>query len=159
NQGSTNGSNVSFAGEAGYDFTASFGGAPAATRLSYKAPVAASEPVVLKHGPVVGIILQQVRVDGFTEINPSGAPTALAFASQTRNSAVTELGYQASLRYGIWEPYAKLVWDHEFADLNRLVGASLTSIVAPGFTMPAVILGRDWGTGTIGTRVRLAGNV
>jgi outer membrane lipase/esterase len=159
NQGSTNGSNVSFAGQVGYDFSASFGQAPAGAGLSYKAPVAASAPVVLTHGPVVGIILQQVYVDGFTETNPSGAPTALAFTSQTRNSAVAELGYQASLKFGIWEPYAKLTWDHELADLNRLVGASLTSIVAPGFSMPAVILGRDWAAGTVGTRVRLTSNV
>lgn len=47
NQGSTNGSNVSFAGQVGYDFSASFGQAPAGAGLSYKAPVAASAPVVL----------------------------------------------------------------------------------------------------------------
>jgi len=52
-----------------------------------------------------------------------------------------------------------LKWDHEFGDLNRLVGASLTSIVAPAFSMPAVILGRDWAAGTIGTRLKLASNV
>jgi outer membrane lipase/esterase len=159
NQGSTNGSNISFAGEVGYDFSVPFGQAPAKAGLSYKAPVAISAPVVLTHGPVAGIILQQVYVDGFAETNPSGAPTALVFSSQTRNSAVTELGYRASLQLGIWEPYAKLMWDHELADLNRLVGASLTSIVAPAFSMPAVILGRDWAAGTIGTRVKLAGNV
>ena len=159
NQGSTNGSNISFAGEVGYDFGVPFGPAPAKAGLSYKAPVAAAAPVVLTHGPVAGIILQQVYVDGFTEANPSGAPTALSFTSQTRNSAVTELGYRASLRFGIWEPYAMLKWDHEFADLNRLVGASLTSIVAPAFSMPAVILGRDWAAGTIGTRLKLASNV
>jgi outer membrane lipase/esterase len=113
----------------------------------------------LTRGPVAGIILQQVYVDGFTETNPSGAPTALAFTAQTRNSAVTELGYRVSLKLGIWGPYAKLTWDHELADLNRLVGASLTWIVAPAFLMPAVVLGRDWAAGAIGTRVRLASNV
>ncbi len=159
NQGSTNGTNISFAGEVGYDFDAAFGHAPAGAGLSYKAPVAASAPLLLTHGPLAGIILQQVYVDAFSEFNPSGAPTALAFSSQTRNSAVTELGYQASLHYGIWEPYARLTWDHELADLNRLVGASLTSIVAPGFSMPAVVLGRDWASGTFGTRVILGNNV
>ncbi|MDA9432991.1 hypothetical protein XH88_14595 [Bradyrhizobium sp. CCBAU 51627] len=159
NQGSTNGSNISFAGEVGYDFRMPFGPAPANAGISYKAPVAAAAPIVLMHGPVAGIILQQVYVDGFTEANTSGAPTALSFTSQTRNSAVTELGYRASLRFGIWEPYAKLTWDHEFADLNRLVGASLTSIVAPAFSMPAVVLGRDWAAGTIGTRLKLASDV
>lgn len=155
NQGSTSGTDVSLAGEVGYDFSHSFGLAPASAGLSYKAPAAAAAAVLLTHGPVVGVILQQVYVNGFAETNPSGAPTALAFASQTRNSAVTELGYQASLKCGNWEPYAKLTWDHELADLNRLVAASLTSIVAPSFTMPAVIIGRDWATGTVGTRVKM----
>jgi len=150
NQSSTSGTNVSFAAEIGYNFTASMGTAPG---LAYQAPPA---PLLLfAHGPVIGVILQQVGIDGFTEVNPSGAPTALSFGSQTRNSAISELGYQASVKYGIWEPYAKVVWDHEWADLDRLVAASLTSIVAPSFSMPAVILGRDWATATVGTRVRL----
>jgi outer membrane lipase/esterase len=150
NQSSTSGTNVSFAAEIGYNFTNSTG---TALGLAYQALPA---PLLLfTHGPVIGVILQQVGIDGFTEVNPSGAPTALSFGSQTRNSAISELGYQASVKYGIWEPYAKVVWDHEWADLDRLVAASLTSIVAPSFSMPAVILGRDWATATVGTRVRL----
>ena len=159
NQGTTSGTNISFAGEIGYDFIAGFGKPTTAPGLAYKAPVAPVAPILLTHGPVAGLILQQVHINDYTETNASGAPTALSFGTQTRNSAVTELGYQASVKYGIWEPYAKVVWDHEWADLNRLVTASLTSIVAPSFSMPAVILGRDWATGTIGTRLRLASNV
>jgi outer membrane lipase/esterase len=153
NQGSTTGSNISIAAEVGYNFITPIGMSNTAPSLAYKAPIA--QPLQLVHGPVVGIIEQQVYINGFTETNPGGAPTALSFGSQTRNSTISELGYQASVRYGIWEPYAKLVWDHEWADLDRLVAASLTSIVAPSFTMPAVVLGRDWATATVGTRVRL----
>jgi outer membrane lipase/esterase len=152
NQGSTTGNNISIAGEIGYNFITPLGTAPA-PGLAYKAPPA--QPLQLVHGPVIGIIQQQVHINDFTEINPSGAPTALSFGTQTRNSTITELGYQASLTLGIWEPYAKVVWDHEWADLDRLVGASLTSITAPSFTMPAVILGRDWANATVGTRVKL----
>ena len=47
-------------------------------------------------GPVVGAVLQQVRIDGFTETGFSGL-TALSFGSQTRGSAVTQLGWRASL--------------------------------------------------------------
>ena len=136
NLGSTNGTNISFATEAGYDF----------------------KTVYLTHGPVAGIILQQVRVDGYTETDQFGSTggfTALSFGSQTRNSAVSELGYQASSDIGIWHPFAKVAWDHELASLNRSVTASLTSIAAPSYSMPAVILGRDWGTGTVGTRLKL----
>ena len=156
NQASTSGSNGSIAAEIGYNFTNAFGTPITPPGLAYKAPAVA--PVVLTHGPVAGIILQQVYINDFTEVNASGAPTALSFGSQTRNSAISEFGYQASVRLGIWEPYAKVVWDHEWADLNRLVGASLTSIVAPSFTMPAVILGRDFATATLGTRIKLGSN-
>jgi outer membrane lipase/esterase len=153
NQSSTTGSNISIAAEVGYNFTTPIGAAAAAPALVYKAPGA--QTLQLVHGPVVGIIQQQVYINGYAETNSSGAPTALSFGSQTRNSTISELGYQASLKYGIWEPYAKVVWDHEWGDLDRLVAATLTSIVAPSFTMPAVILGRDWAMATVGTRVKL----
>jgi outer membrane lipase/esterase len=39
------------------------------------------------------------------------------------------------------------------------VTASLTSTVAPSYSMPAVILGKDWGTGTIGTTATIAKGV
>ena len=159
NLSTTSGSNASLAGEIGYDFTSSLGKPSAAPALATKAPVAPVAPLVVTHGPLAGLILQQVYVNAFNETNPSGVPTALSFGAQTRNFEVTELGYQASVRYGIWEPYAKLVWDHEWANLDRQVVASLTSIAAPSFSMPAVILGRDWATGTFGTRVKLAANV
>ncbi len=155
NQGSTNGNDVSFAAEGGYNFFTPLG-TSAVSGMPVKAVPPA--PVILTHGPVAGIILQRVRIDGFTETNPTGAPTALSFDSQVRNSAVSELGYQASVKLGMWEPYAKAVWNHELANTDRTVTASLTSIVAPSFFMPAVDLGHDWGTGTVGTRVKFAPN-
>jgi outer membrane lipase/esterase len=45
------------------------------------------------------------------------------------------------------------VWDHEFDSLNRLVTASLTTIAAPSYSLPAVVLGRDWATTTVGTQL------
>lgn len=155
NDGATRGTNISFAFEAGYDFVV--GGAPSSSRLVVKAAPPPATPVFV-HGPVVGVTLQQVRIDGFTEFNPAGL-TALAFGDQRRDLAVTALGYQAYMTIGMWQPYAKLVWNHELADLDRQVTASLTTIAAPAFSMPAVLLGRDWATGTIGTRVKFAPNV
>jgi hypothetical protein len=46
------------------------------------------------HGPVAGLILQQARVNGFTE---SGSFTSLSFGEQIRNSEVGVLGYQVRL--------------------------------------------------------------
>jgi outer membrane lipase/esterase len=89
---------------------------------------------------------------------PALGPTNLSFNAQLRNSAVTELGYQASVNLGIWEPYARAVWNHELDGTGRLVTASLLSIAAPSYALPAVLLGQDWGTATIGTRVKFAPN-
>ena len=68
---------------------------------------------------------------------------------------MSELGYQASVQLGNWSPFAKLTWDHEFAGANRTVTASLTTIAAPSYYMPALILGTDWMTLSAGTSVRL----
>jgi outer membrane lipase/esterase len=160
NTGSTNGENASFAAEIGNNFTSAFGGGPTPPPLPMKAPPPPPSGWYLTHGPVGGILLQKVDVNGFTETDPfagdaSGGFTALSFAGQVRDSAITELGYQVSTTIGIWQPYAKLVWNHELVSPNRLVFASLTTIAAPEFSMPAVILGSDWGTATIGTSVAL----
>jgi outer membrane lipase/esterase len=130
NNGSTNGDDVSLAGEIGYDFHAG----------------------AVTHGPVAGLILQQARVGGFAE---SGSFTSLSFGSQTRNSEVGVLGYQARFDYGNWHPFAQIAWDHEFDPLDRMVTASLTTIAAPSYSLPAVVLGRDWATATVGMQVTL----
>jgi outer membrane lipase/esterase len=155
NQGSASGTNISFAAEAGYSFRTAIGGS--SSSLTTKAP--STDAIYVTHGPVVGVILQQVHIGSFAETNPSGAPTALAFGAQLRNSAVTELGYQASIRLDRWEPYVKVVWDHEYAGTGRLVTASLLSITAPSYSLPAVLSGKDWGSATLGTRVKFAPDV
>ena len=130
NNGSTSGVDLSLAGEVGYDFHAGS----------------------VTHGPVAGFILQQARINGFTE---SGSFTSLSFATQTRNSEVSALGYQARFDWGILHPFAQAVWNHEFDPLNRVVTASLTTTAAPSFSLPAVVLGRDWATTTVGVNVTL----
>lgn len=132
NNGSTSGADLSLAGEGGYEFHAG----------------------PLAHGPVAGFIVQQATVNGFAE---SGSFTSLAFGSQVINSDVSLLGYQANLSWGRWRPFAQIVWDHDFAPLNRVVNASLTTIAAPGYSLPAVIVGRDWATVTVGTEFKIAG--
>jgi outer membrane lipase/esterase len=134
NSGSTGGSNVSVAIETGYNFIHG--------RLT--------------HGPLAGVVLQRIHVGGFAE---NGSFTSLAFDSQKRDSAVTELGYQASFEAGPWRPFAKAAWYHELASTDRLVTAFLTTVVAPGFALPAVVLGKDWGMASAGATVKLAGNV
>jgi outer membrane lipase/esterase len=107
-------------------------------------------------GPVVGLTLQSVHVDGFTE---SGNVTSLAFGGQYRHSSVGVLGYQASFDFGMFQPFAKVLWNHEFVSHERLVTASLTSTVAPSYSLPAVDLGRDWASATAGVSVGLGKGV
>lgn len=134
NSGSTSGSNFSLALESGYRFL--------------------SGP--LTHGPVVGITLQRVHVNAFTE---TGSFTSLSFDEQKRNSAVSELGYQASFDAGVFRPFAKAVWNHELANTDRQVTAFLTTITAPGYSLPAVVFGKDWGTASAGTTMKISSNV
>jgi outer membrane lipase/esterase len=107
---------------------------------------------VVTHGPVTGLILQQARIGGFTE---SGSFTSLSFGGQIRDSEIGVLGYQARFDCGKWHPFAEVVWDHEFDPLDRMVTASLTTIAAPSYSLPAVVLGRDRATATVGTQVTL----
>jgi outer membrane lipase/esterase len=157
NTGNTSGTNASFAAEIGYDFHAGWPGGLAPAFL--KAPPAAG--LDFTYGPVAGIILQRVGVNGFAEsdmfaADPDGGFTALTYGSQVRNSAVTELGLQAGVDVGLWHPYGKLVWNHELNPDNRLVTAIEPEIpFAPAYSMPAVSFGRDWATAIIGTTVKL----
>jgi len=130
NNGSARGDDLSLAAEVGYDFHTG----------------------AVTHGPIAGVILQQARVGSFTE---SGSFTSLSFGEQIRNSEVGVLGYQMRFDWGNWHPFAQAVWDHEFDPLNRMVTASLTTIAAPSYSLPAVVLGRDWATATVGTQVTL----
>ena len=59
----------------------------------------------------------------------------------------------ASLFAGHVAPLRQVVWDHEFDPLNRMVTASLTTIAAPSYSLPAAVLGRDWATTTVGTEL------
>ena len=158
NTSSTKGSNFSLMLETGYNFATPFG--TGASLMPVKAPAPAS---ILTHGPVVGITLQRVHVDGFTETDQFaaiGGFTALSFLDQTRDSAVTELGYQASIDFGTLRPFAKVVWNHELANTDRSVTAFLTTVnFAPGFSMPAVEVGKDWGMANLGTAIKLSRNV
>jgi outer membrane lipase/esterase len=107
-------------------------------------------------GPVIGLTMQSVHVDDFTE---SGNATSLAFGNLYRHSSVGVLGYQASFDFGRFQPFAKVLWNHEFIANDRLVTATLTSSPGRSYTMPAVNLGKDWASATAGVSVGLGKGV
>ena len=130
NNGHTDANNWSLAMEGGYKFATGW----------------------LTHGPVAGLAMQRVEVNDFIE---TGSFTSLGFGSQTRESMIGTLGYRATLELGVFRPFAQVAWNHELADTERAVRAWLTTIAAPSYTMPAVELGKDWGTASVGTTLKL----
>jgi outer membrane lipase/esterase len=96
----------------------------------------------LTHGPIAGFVHQNVSIGGFTE---SGSVTSLAFGNQTRESDVGQFGYRAAYDLAEYQPFVQIMYNHEFADANRNITASLTTIAAPSYSLPAVLLGKDWG--------------
>jgi outer membrane lipase/esterase len=109
-------------------------------------------------GPVAGVVLQQVYVNSFTETGASGV-TALSFGSQTRNSLVSRLGWRVLVDVGKWQPFIKAEWDHEWADKDRTVTASLTSVAAPSYTLAAAPIASDWCTSSLGASYKLNSQV
>ena len=109
-------------------------------------------------GPVAGAVLQQVRINGFTETGTSGV-SALSFGSQTRGSAISQLGWRGSVDLGDWQPFAELAWNHEWANKNRTIVASLTSIAAPSWSAAGVPIASDWAAASLGASYKLSSQV
>ncbi|MBI4754111.1 MAG: autotransporter domain-containing protein [Betaproteobacteria bacterium] len=110
----------------------------------------------LSHGPIAGLQVQRIRVDGFTE---TGGSLALTYESQTRQSAVASLGYEARYHAGNLLPFARLALNHELTDNDRTVRAAMPSILGSGLEMAAIDHGRNWGTLALGLGAKLAANV
>jgi outer membrane lipase/esterase len=109
-------------------------------------------------GPIVGAVLQQVRIDGFTETGTSGL-SALSFGGQTRGSEVSQLGWRGSVDLGNWQPFADLEWNHEFASKNRMITTSLTSVAAPSWSADAIPIAANWATASIGASYKVSPQV
>ncbi len=105
-------------------------------------------------GPVVGMLLQRANLNGFTETGTSGV-TALSFGSQTRDSAVLQLGWRALLDLGLWQPFAEAKWNHECVETQRTVKASLTTVGVAPYSMDAAPVPMDWTRAAIGTSYKL----
>jgi outer membrane lipase/esterase len=112
-------------------------------------------------GPVAGLVLQQVRIKGFAESGASGAAsgangvTALSFGEQIRDSAVSQLGWRASVDVANWRPFAEAKWNHELVDQNRKVKTALTSTTAAPYSMAAAPVASDWATALVGASYKI----
>jgi outer membrane lipase/esterase len=120
--------------------------------LSAAAQVGFAPGTCTRFGPLAGLAWQRVEVDGFTE---SGSFTRLGFGDQTRNSVVASVGLKATTHCGMFRPFAEVDYSWELASTDRDVAAFLITTTAPGYTMPAVLLDKSWGSATLGTNVIL----
>lgn len=132
--GSPDGSNLTAALNAGYEFGQDGG---------------------FRHGPVAGVVWQQVKLDGYTESNASA--TALGYEDQNADSTVGRIGWQARFDGGSVKPYAQLTWDHEFED-GQQAGAWLQTMSDVGvYKVPGLAFDRNYATAVLGARMDLWG--
>ena len=105
-------------------------------------------------GPVAGLVLQRVRIKGFTESGASGV-TALSYGEQVRDSTVSQLGWRAQVDAGNWRPFAEAKWNHEFASQDRMVKAAITTSPAAPYAVDAAPLTTDWATASLGASYKI----
>lgn len=106
--GDTRGRNLSLQVEGGYEFVAG----------------------AFAHGPYVGAVVQDVRIDGFEE--KGGEAANLDYAPQKRHSIVGSAGWQLSYDAGLWAPYARIGAEHEFEDRDHTLEMRAVSIPEAG---------------------------
>ena len=111
----------------------------------------------LSHGPVVGLLWQQVKVDSYSEAAGSTPWLGLNYGSQTRDSLLGSLGWQVSYKAGDFVPYGRLSYDYDFKDNDdREISAQVQSFSGlPAFSLPAFVPGRSWGTALVGIAAKL----
>ncbi len=107
------------------------------------------------HGPVIGLVAQQIRVDGYAE-DGSTLSTSLAFGSQKFNSLVGSIGYKAEMNLGSnVRPYIQLSYDKEFGDLADEVTAQLQSMPeTTPYAVPGLSFDDDYVTLQLGMRAQ-----
>ncbi len=134
--GSPDGSNISVALNAGWDF----------------------EHGALTHGPVIGVLSQQIEIDGYSESQPA-LSTSLAYPEQEFDSLIGSAGWQASYAINAHlKPYARLTYDREFEDAAEQAFARSQSL--PGtlaYAVPGLEYDDSYGTLTFGAQTQLFG--
>ena len=109
-------------------------------------------------GPFAGFSSQSVTVNGFSE---GGAGSAnLRIAEQKRSSLVSTFGLRAAGTFGMWMPYARVTFDKENRNEDRVVTASPISLPSGNaYQIPAYTQDDTWGTAVIGVRAKVSENV
>jgi len=133
-KGSPDGSNLTAAINAGYEFGQAGG---------------------FRHGPVAAVIWQKVKLDGYVESNASA--TAFGYGDQDLDSTVGRIGWQARFDGGTVQPYVQVTYDHEFED-GKQASAWLQTMAGAGmYKVPGLEFDRNYATAVLGARLTLWG--
>lgn len=133
-KGSPDGSNLTAAINAGYEFGQAGG---------------------FRHGPVAAVVWQKVKLDGYVESNASA--TAFGYGDQDLDSTVGRIGWQARFDGGNVKPYVQVTYDHEFED-GKQASAWLQTMADVGmYKVPGLEFDRNYATAVLGARLSLFG--
>ena len=112
----------------------------------------------LRHGPVLGLVWQQVEMDGFAESDPT-LSTSLAYPDQDFDSLIASVGWQLSVTGdGTLRPYARVTWDSELEDAPEEAFAIAQTLATTGaYAVPTYGHDDGYGTVTLGARTALFG--
>jgi outer membrane lipase/esterase len=111
----------------------------------------------LTHGPLLSLLSQSVRVDGYAE--DSMQATALEFSAQDRSTLLAGAGWQLSHATSArFQPYARLNYSQSLKTQTHDVSAQLRTMkgLLP-YSAPGVDGPRTSGTLLLGARTTLAG--
>jgi outer membrane lipase/esterase len=88
------------------------------------------------HGPFARLTYQQAKVYAWSETGTSS--TAMSFGHQKRDSLVSSLGWQANGNLGWLRPYARVTWEKDYRNDDRIIRAGLVSTGGVSFGLPAL---------------------
>lgn len=112
----------------------------------------------LQHGPVLSLVAQRIKIDGFAESEPT-VSSSLAYPSQDIDSLIGSAGWQfAYAASDAFRPYVRLTIDREFEDAPTEAFAQAQSLPSTlPYAVPARGYDTSYGTATLGTQTRLFG--
>ncbi|WP_440569596.1 autotransporter outer membrane beta-barrel domain-containing protein [Stenotrophomonas sp. STK17_22] len=135
--GSPDGSNLTAALNAGYEFGTEGG---------------------FRHGPVAAVIWQKVKIDGYSESAATGTlATALGYDRQNVDSTVGRIGWQARFDGGTVKPYVQVTYDHEFEDTKQASAWLQTLPELGSYRVPGLDFDKNYATAVLGARMDLFG--
>ena len=112
---------------------------------------------VFRHGPVIGVLAQNIDIDGFAESEPD-LSTSLAHPRQQYDSLIGSAGWQLSYAAEHLTPYARLTWDREFEDTPQEAFAQLQSMPnTTPFAVPGAEFDHTYTTLLLGARTTMFG--